>query len=74
MFKAWAGGPKGISVILEFLNQIDKFRFKYGFFLSSSLNENNVFIMRYNSKFKIKEIARTKIEGEELICFQITRK
>ncbi|PWI46359.1 hypothetical protein CEE45_17220 [Candidatus Heimdallarchaeota archaeon B3_Heim] len=68
--RTWAGGPSGVIPVTKFLDGLHRFKFKYAFFLSSSLNDNSD-IMRY-TQFHIVEMARKKIEGEQLICYQAT--
>ena len=67
--RSWAGGPSGILPITQFLDELQKFRFKHAFFLSSSLNDNCEFME--GSDLLIEEAARQKIEGEHLICYHV---
>lgn len=70
--RSWAGGPGGISTILDFLSDLTRYQFKYAFFLSSSLNENSK--LKNHTELDIIEIERKKIEGEQLIIYQATSK
>ncbi|MHA1942327.1 MAG: methyltransferase, partial [Candidatus Hodarchaeales archaeon] len=38
LVKSWSGGPNGIQVLTEFLQELTRFKFNDCFFLSSSLN------------------------------------
>ncbi|MHA1992917.1 MAG: methyltransferase [Candidatus Hodarchaeales archaeon] len=67
--RSWAGGPSGVLPITLFLDELQKFRFRHAFFLSSSLNDNSEIMKR--SDLFIKEAARQKIEGEHLICYHV---
>ncbi len=68
--KSWAGGPSGVIPISLYLDELTRFEFKLAFFLTSSLNENNIVLTR--EEFNIKEVAKKKIESEQLIIYQVT--
>jgi HemK-related putative methylase len=72
--KSWAGGPKGISVIHEFLKELSRFSFKKAIFLSSHENENEQLERDFNNAFQFHVISQRKIENERLICYEIRKK
>ncbi len=69
--KSWAGGPKGIIVIHEFLKEITKFSFGKAFFLSSAFNENESLERDFTEIFIFRIISQRKIENETLICYEV---
>jgi methylase of polypeptide subunit release factors len=71
--RTWAGGPDGVKFINQFLKELINFQFKNAFFLSSSLNNNNIFLEVYASQLKIVEVGRKKIEDEKLICYKVCK-
>ncbi len=73
LIKSWAGGPSGISVINQFLNDLKKFNFGVAFFISSSLNENYLFENNYQEFFSLDITAKKKNIEEKLICYQVTK-
>lgn len=73
LIKSWAGGPSGILVIHQFLNDLKKFNFGTAFFISSSLNENYLLENNYQECLKLDITAKKKINEEKLICYQVTK-
>jgi len=71
--KSWAGGPDGLDVVFEFLEELVLFTFNDCFFLSSSLNDNNSLIKIFSSKLTIIESSKKSIAGETLICFHVKK-
>lgn len=72
--KSWAGGPKGITVIHEFLKELTRFSFKKAIFLSSNFNENEELEREFRNTFHFRVISQRKIENERLICYEIRKK
>jgi len=70
--RSWAGGPDGITIIQEFLEELERFHFKKAFFLSSSLNSNEKFLINNSSTLEIYELSKKKIANEHLICYTVT--
>jgi release factor glutamine methyltransferase len=71
--RTWAGGPDGIHLIDKFLEELLNFRFKQAFFLSSSINDNDIFLEAYTSQLEIDEFNRKRIEDEQLICYRVNK-
>ncbi|UCG02140.1 MAG: methyltransferase [Candidatus Heimdallarchaeota archaeon] len=69
--KSWAGGPKGITVIQEFLKDLTRFFFGKAFFLSSIFNENESLERDFKEEFIFRVISQRKIENEKLICYEV---
>lgn len=69
--KSWAGGPKGISIIHDFLRELTRFTFKKALFLSSITNENETLERDFNEFFLFHVISQRKIENEKLICYEV---
>jgi len=69
--KSWAGGPKGITVIYEFLRELTRFTFKKAIFLSSINNENEILERDFNDHFLFHIISQRKIEKEKLLCYEV---
>ncbi len=72
LIRTWAGGPKGISVISNFLENITKFSFKIAFFISTSSNENSILLKEFSHSLKIIMYSKRKVEDETLICYMVT--
>lgn len=73
LIKSWAGGPSGICVINQFLNDLKKFNFGTAFFISSSLNENYLLENNYQEFFSLDILAKKKLIEEKLICYQVKK-
>lgn len=73
LIKSWSGGPSGICVINQFLNDLKKFNFGTAFFISSSFNENYQLENNYQECFKLDIAAKKNIIEEQLICYQVTK-
>jgi methylase of polypeptide subunit release factors len=70
--RSWAGGPAGITIIQEFLKELENFFFQKAFFLSSSLNSNEKFLDNRLPILTISELKKKKIADEHLICFAVS--
>ncbi len=71
--RSWAGGPEGITVIQEFLKELESFLFQKAFFLSSSRNSNEKFLENQSSILVISELSKKKIADEHLLCYCVTQ-
>jgi methylase of polypeptide subunit release factors len=71
--QSWAGGNNGITVISEFLEFLTRFSFKEAFFLSSNLNQNEVFESQFSPLLKFDMIAEKGVENERLLCYKVQR-
>lgn len=71
--KTWAGGPSGLAVIHEFLENLAKFSFGKAFFLSSIFNENELFKTNFQRIFELQVIAEREIGDERLLCYEVVR-
>ena len=69
--RSWAGGPDGITIIKEFIKELERFNFKKAFFLSSSLNSNEEFLINGSSTLVISELSKKKIADEHLLCYSV---
>jgi len=69
--KSWAGGPKGITVIHEFLRELTRFTFNKAIFLSSINNENETLKKDFTDFFLFHVISQRKIENEKLMCYEV---
>ncbi|MHA2248470.1 MAG: HemK2/MTQ2 family protein methyltransferase [Candidatus Hodarchaeales archaeon] len=72
--KAWAGGPSGIAIIQEFLEDLSQFSFEKVFFLSSIFNANDLLEKNYHNIFEFHVVAERKIENERLLCYEVALK
>ncbi len=70
--RSWAGGPDGITIIQEFIKELEVFNFKKAFFLSSSLNSNEKFLKNTSSTLVISELSKIKIADEHLLCYSVS--
>ena len=70
--RSWAGGPDGITIIQEFLKEVEVYNFKNAFFLSSSLNSNEKFLKNASSTLVISELSKKKIADEHLLCYCVS--
>jgi HemK-related putative methylase len=71
LVRSWDGGETGVNVIESFLENLTKFSFNHAFFLSSILNENEIFEKRFKKQFKFQIIAEKKIESDKLLCYHV---
>ena len=70
--RSWAGGPDGVTIIQEFIKELEMYDFKKAFFLSSSLNTNEKFLINNSSTLVISELSKKKIADEHLLCYSVT--
>ena len=70
--RSWAGGPDGITIIQEFIKELEVYNFKKAFFLSSSLNSNETFLKNASSTLVISELSKKKIGDEHLLCYCVS--
>ncbi len=69
--RSWAGGPSGLVVIQEFLEDLSRFSFGNAFFLSSIHNKNELLKKGFHEIFEFQVIAERKIEDERLLCYKV---
>jgi release factor glutamine methyltransferase len=69
--KSWAGGPKGITIIQKFLEELTRFTFGKALFLTSIYNENESLERDFTEIFIFRTISQRKIENETLICYEV---
>lgn len=72
--KAWAGGPSGLVIIQEFLEDLSRFSFDRAYFLSSIFNKNDLLEKNFHFVFEFRVIAEKKIEDEKLLCYEVRLK
>lgn len=69
--KTWAGGPSGLAIIQEFLEDLSQFSFEKAFFLSSTFNANDLLETNFHNIFEFHVVAERKIEDERLLCYEV---
>ena len=69
--KAWAGGPSGLAIIQEFLEDLSQFSFDRAYFLSSIFNKNDLLETNFHNIFEFHVVAERKIEDERLLCYEV---
>ena len=70
--RSWAGGSEGITIIQEFLMELESFHYQKAFFLSSSRNSNEKFLENQSLIYEIFELSKRKIADEHLLCYSVT--
>lgn len=73
LVRSWAGGNSGITIISEFLEYLTRFSFEESFFLTSDLNENELFESQFSLLLKFDILAEKKVENERLICYKVQK-
>jgi len=74
VYRTWSGGPDGIRIIVKFLEELHRIQFKYGFFITSSRNKNELLNDLFIDNLLLQIIAERQLPDEKLICYQVIRK